>query len=210
MEPVIATGFNYHAEEIALHGVKIHNAIDMDLPRGTKILAPADGYYIATYGEVLLREKDGAPRMLSAAKAARAAGQDINPPAAGRRHSPMLRASVSEYRKPGVAVFVKAGEVIAEVGMTGCGWGRPCYDFARFDAAARPDFHGVDYPYYTSPHLHFAVFGRRAPHSRNGRALDPFGIYGTYEEGYPIKRSYWNRKANNAKHAPLWTDQFHR
>jgi len=255
VEPIIATGFNYHAEEIALHGVKVHNAIDMDLPRGTKILAPADGYYIATYGEVLLRNRDGSPRMLSA-KAARAVGQDINPPTSDgewpvyfgsfvvqgwhgrgrytqsahvdwvnpaipyyppvevkdehgrpsgdRRHSPMLRATVAEYRRPGAAAFLKAGEVIAEVGMTGCGWNKPCYDFARFEANGRPDFRGVSYPYYTTPHLHFAVFGRRASRGRNAPAFDPFGIYGTFNDGYPASRADWSRAMPNAKHAPLW------
>src|SRR5258707_3415531 len=67
VQPTIATGFNYHASEPALHGFKNHNAIDINLPRGTKILAPADGYYVATYGEYQIHNNNGSPRRLSQA-----------------------------------------------------------------------------------------------------------------------------------------------
>jgi murein DD-endopeptidase MepM/ murein hydrolase activator NlpD len=261
VEPVIATGFNYDAAEVAVHGVATHNAIDFDLPRGTKILAPADGQYVATYGEALLHDKDGKPLRLShrQALARNPRNRDIHPPdedgewplyfgsyviqgwhGRGRytqyahvdwvspdipfyppeeitdeeghktgdlRHSAILRAPVSEYRRPGVAAFVRAGEVIGEVGMTGCGWGRRCYDFAKFDAHTRPDFRKANYTYYTEPHLHFAVLGRRAPRTRKAKALDPFGIYGQADKGYPTSLSQWPRQRHQAKHHPLWLHQ---
>lgn len=81
--PVIATGFNYQADEIAMHGVKNHGAIDFDVPRGTTILAPADGYYVATYGEYLTRLEDGSPRTMSLTDAIERSGrrrQNIRPP----------------------------------------------------------------------------------------------------------------------------------
>lgn len=258
VEPVIESGFHYHAAEIAIHGVKVHNAIDMNLPRGTKILAPADGYYIATYGETLIRNKDNLPRKLSLSEALETnpANKNINPPddinewevffgsyviqgwhGKGRytqyahvdwvnpdipfyrpqevideqghktgdlKHSQMLRAPVAQYRKPGVATFIRAGEVIAEVGMTGCGWGKRCYDFAKLNNDGRPDFRGVDYTYYTEPHLHFAAFGRRAPYTRNAKLIDPFGIYGDMNAGYPKQRSQWQIRQPKAQHGPLW------
>ena len=257
VEPVIATGFNYHEFEIAMHGVEIHNGIDMDLPRGTKILAPADGYYVATYGEVLTR-KEGLARKLSkqALLQINPNNKDVNPPdntneweifygsyviqgwhgksrytqyahidwavpsipyyppieaidengnkTGDLKHSKILRAYVDEYRKPGVAVYIKAGEVIAEVGMTGCGWGKRCYDFAKFDDKGRPDFRGADYNYYSEPHLHFVTFGRRARNTRNSTPIDPFGIYGDMNGGYPKRRSQWHIRQPNAKHEPLW------
>lgn len=256
--PIIATGFSYSQAEIAIHGVLTHNAIDFDVPRGTKILAPADGYYIATYGEELLVGEDGKPRLLSRAQALETnpANKDINPPPGegefplylggytiqgwhgnGRytqyihvdwvdpaipyyplrqvrnergeatgdlNNSPMLRANVAEYRKPGVAAFIKAGAVIAEVGMTGCGWGTRCYDFAKLGPGGRPDFRGTDYTYYTEPHLHFNVFGRRSPRTRNATLIDPFGIYGESTAGYPRHPSHWHLKLPHAVHQPLW------
>jgi murein DD-endopeptidase MepM/ murein hydrolase activator NlpD len=259
--PVIATGFKYHAAEVALHGVQTHNAIDLDLPRGTKILAPADGWYIATYGEVLLRQESGEPRTLSRKQAlsGNPSNRDLNPPGEtgewpvwfgsfviqgwhgnGRytqyahvdwiapkipyyppvevedqegnrtgdlKHSPMLKTVVSDYRKPGVAAFVTAGEVIGEVGMTGCGWGRRCFDSARFDQLGSPDFRGTDYTYYTEPHLHFAAFGRRAPRTRTAKPFDPFGIYGELSDGYPVDQAQWHVRQPGAKHQPLWLPQ---
>lgn len=122
-------------------------------------------------------------------------------------HSPMLRTSVGEYRKSGAAAFMRAGEVIAETGMTGCGWGQRCYDFARFDEDGRPDFRGTNYPYYSSPHLHFLVGGRRAPKTRELKRFDPFGIEGNAAAGYPPSRSQWHVRMSAAKHQPLWLPQ---
>lgn len=260
VEPVIATGFQYHDSEIAIHGVKVHNAIDMDLPRGVKILAPADGYYVATYGEALTT-KDGKPRKLSRRQLLDICpvNKDINPPddkgewevffgsyviqgwhgkdrytqyahvdwvnptipyyppdevidenghkTGNLKHSKMLRVPVSEYRKPSVAAFIRAGEVIAEVGMTGCGWGKRCYDFAKLDSKGRLDFRSADYTYYAAPHLHFATFGRRAPYTRNPKMIDPFGIYGDMNAGYPKSRDQWDKRQPKARHNPLWLDQ---
>lgn len=259
VEPVIATGFNYHPAEIALHGVKVHNAIDFDAPRGTKILAPADGYYVATYGEFALKNEDGSARTLSLETALRdnPRNTDVKPPSKvgefpiffgsyviqgwhgkGRytqfahvdwvnpkipyhapvglkdeggkptgdlAHSKALRASVSEYRKKSVAVRIKAGEVIGELGMTGCGWGRRCLSFAKIGKDGRPDFRGVDYTYYTEPHLHFMVFGKRVPKARKPSALwDPFGLYAQYDAGYPQAVKDWGVEQTGAKHRPLW------
>jgi hypothetical protein len=87
VEPLIATGFHYTRREIEVHGVETHNAIDFDLPRGTPVLAPADGYYVATYGEVLIRDKHGEPvtRSLAEAKAGNPHNRDFRPPQHGQR-----------------------------------------------------------------------------------------------------------------------------
>lgn len=259
VEPVIATGFKYHPAEIVLHGVEIHNAIDFDAPRGTKILAPADGYYVATYGEFALKNEDGTAKTLSLDSALRGNphNTDLRPPAKtgefsiffgsyviqgwhghGRytqfahvdwvnpkipfhksvdlkdkdgkptgdlAFSLVLRATVSEYRKKSVAVKLKAGEVIGELGMTGCGWGKRCFDFAKIGKDGRPDFRGADYTYYTEPHLHMMVFGRRTPQRRRPSVIwDPFGLYGQVDAGYPQKIDGWSKKQPGSKHQPLW------
>lgn len=81
IEPFISAGFNYDAKEIATHGVTEHQAIDFDVPRGTVVYAPADGYYVATFGEVLLHDEDG-PKLLGlkTAKEGNFYNEDIMPP----------------------------------------------------------------------------------------------------------------------------------
>ena len=256
IKPIIASGYNYSAAEVAVHGVEQHKAIDFVVSRGTPILAPADGYYVATYGEFLLHNEDNSPRLigLKEATAGNAYAQHLNPPPGngpwpgyfgsfvvqgwhtrGRysqfahvewvnpkipfyapedavdedgkktgdlKHSHVLRLPVDEYRK--IATFVRAGEIIAESGMTGMGWGERTWEKAKFDKAGRPDFRGVNYYYYDEPHLHFSVFGRRAPRSRTPQMFDPFGLYGDVSAGYPKSIEDWPKRQPGAKHQPLW------
>lgn len=81
INPFISAGFNYDSKEVATHGVLEHRAIDFDVPRGTVVYAPADGYYVATFGEVSLNTSDG-PRTLSVegAKQGNFYSGDLNPP----------------------------------------------------------------------------------------------------------------------------------
>jgi hypothetical protein len=253
-KPVIATGFDYTPVEVAIHGVKTHNAIDFDVPRGTPVLAPADGYYVATYGELLLRNDDDTPRTLSLAEAkgGNSYNRDFRPPKSGTRwpiyfgsmvvqgwhpngrytqlahldyvdpavryyppeaeengdlkFHPILRAPTATYRRSGVASWLKAGTLLGVTGMTGCGWGERCYETAQFGKGDRPDFRQADYTYYTSPHLHFMVFGRRSTaKARPPLAFwDPFGIYKDITGGYPAESPIsWHNMPST-----LWVDTY--
>lgn len=107
-------------------------------------------------------------------------------------HHPILRATVADY-KHGKAVKVKKGELLATVGMTGCGWGRRCYETAGLGADGRPDFRNSDYTYWDRPHLHFMTFGKRVGKKRSASEVwDPFGIYGDGQERYPAKVAEWS------------------
>ncbi len=66
VQPFIAAGFYYQDVEVAMHGVKSHRAIDFNVPRGTTVYAPADGWYVATFGERLLTDDKGQPKHISA------------------------------------------------------------------------------------------------------------------------------------------------
>src|SRR5690242_8756412 len=68
VEPVIEAGYLYSPEESGMHGISRHNAIDFGLPRGTVVLAPADGWAVCTFGEVQLTH-DGEPRLIGLAEA---------------------------------------------------------------------------------------------------------------------------------------------
>lgn len=255
--PIITIGFKYTEQEAAIRGAVQHNGIDIAAPRGTKIFAPADGYYVCAYKEVMVI-KYGQPHRISYMNALRTdpLATDINAPdpfeklriyrgglvlqgwhnngrytqywhldwvnpripyvppheeydALGQKTGNLLAprvllAPVAEYLKPGVAAFVRAGELIAVTGASGCGWGSRCYDFARFDPAGRPDFRGARYYHYTEPHLHFAVLSQIMPRSRQFRAYDPFGIYDVVTAGYPAHMRQWPERMPAAVHDPLW------
>lgn len=63
--PIIAAGYYYRDIEVAMHGVSSHRATDFNVPKGTAILAPADGWYVASYGERLLTGDNEQPLFIS-------------------------------------------------------------------------------------------------------------------------------------------------
>lgn len=59
--PRISAGFHYSPDEAKLLG-RIHRAVDVAVPRGTRLMAPHDGWYMASYGEKKLLDKNGHPQ----------------------------------------------------------------------------------------------------------------------------------------------------
>lgn len=243
IQPFISAGFDYDSKEVAMHGVKEHQAIDFDVSRGTVVYAPADGYYVATFGEVLLTAEDGSRLLdVQTAKEGNFYSEDIKPP--GKKgawqiwfgglfiqgwhknglytqyghldfvepnipyyppaengknllYSEILKVAPEQYAKIEVATFLKAGTPLGKTGMSGMGWGPRSYDFAKVGKDERPDFSGVNYTYYNSPHLHFAVFGPRDEITHEPvRYYDPFGIYGTLHAAYPKHVAEWSTLKN--------------
>lgn len=240
VKPFISAGYEYDEKEKATHGVEEHRAIDFDVPRGTIVYAPADGYYVATFGEVLVEDEPGSPRLVSVtkAKADNPYSSDLRPPAKSGKwpiwfgglfvqgwhknglytqyghldfvesiipyyaptayetnllYSPVLKADPSEYKRSEVAVFLKAGTPLGRTGMTGMGWGPRSFDFAALSSDERPDFSTAQYTHYTSPHLHFAVFGPRGSNGEPTEYFDPFGVYGTLNDEYPKTVAEWKK-----------------
>ena len=228
INPEIGSGYYYdhsHNSNDAIHGVEQHKAIDFGVPIGTPIYAPANGLTIATYSEFLLGEKDDAgtfiPRMYEGKKVYFGSGliiqiwhgkgrytqyahldkvlpiipyyRPIIDKDTGDLRPAHLRDAVSEYGKSVKVAKIKQGDLIGYTGVTGIGWGRRCYE----DWLA-----GRDYTHYDDPHLHFMVFGKRLPRSRNTVAVwDPFGIYGKAAQ-YPKGKSRWHIMENS-----LWLKQ---
>jgi murein DD-endopeptidase MepM/ murein hydrolase activator NlpD len=237
VEPKIEAGYLYSPEETAMHGISRHGAIDFGLPRGTAVLAPADGWAVCTYGEVQLTQQ-GEPRLIGLPEATKHTPRELlsipdlpgtSWPAwygsfvvqiwhgQGRytqlahvdwvredipyfaptvtekgdlSHNQILRATVDELRQ--VGRFVKQGEVVAQVGMTGCGWGMRSFEFAEVAADGRPDFRSSHYWYWDQPHLHFMVFGARRGKARRPESVwDPFGLYSNDRQQYPMHCGQW-------------------
>lgn len=217
----VESGWKYTEAEARLNGLANHGAIDFAAPRGTPVLAAADGYAMASWQEAPVfidgqrHTFQGEPTWFGAGlfvqiwhghgrytqychleemaeeipffdpKAYLERGVDAWSP------HPIIRGDVREYQK---LPRVKAGQVIGYVGMTGCPAGRP--SFPDWDA-------GLPYATMHPFHLHFVVFGRRAPHTRNAQRWDPFGIYGTYDH-YPAANADWTKPGSN--HHSLWLE----
>ena len=205
-------GWNYEAEEIAIHGVVNHKAIDFAAPKGTPILAAASGWAIATFGEYLLREPSGEPRLLHEKAVYFGSGlmvqiwhkhgrytqylhlDSINqaipyyPPSldddGDYLNAPELKANVDTYGKTVAAHWMEAGEQIGTMGSTGLGLGAPTYpQWTTGD---------LEYVSWDVPHLHFVPYAQRAPRTRVTRTRwDPFGIYGQAAE-YPLDVTLWH------------------
>ena len=213
---VISAGWEYEPKEIAIHGIKAHEAIDFRVPRGTPVHAAADGWAIATFEETSLRCADGSSRRYRGKTVWYGGGLLIQVWHGRGRYtqylhlervnagiplsSPIhradgsvvpniraLRAAVSGYPRMRTARYVRRGDVIGYVGCTGLGWGAPTYTSWR---------RGVAYRSWDKPHLHFTVLGRRAPRTREAQRVDPFGVYGRASR-YPRKPTRWPMRSRS-------------
>lgn len=211
----IAAGWKYDEWEIAIHGVTRHEAVDFSLAQGTPVLAAADGLAIATFGE-RLQKHDGKPRQHKGQNVYYGNGLMVQiwhgqgrytqylhldtidsnipfyPPWTDEhgdlQNAPELRALVKSYGKEVTAYPVKAGETIGTVGCTGLGLGKRTYE--------QWQHHDFSYHSWDTPHLHFTVFGPRAPYTRNAMRYDPFGIKGHAAE-YPATIKAWPTLPNS-------------
>lgn len=63
----ISEGWLYSHEEYKIHGKPVHNGVDFDVPYGTDVVAPCDGYAISSYHLAWVAETDSkglyAPRL---------------------------------------------------------------------------------------------------------------------------------------------------
>lgn len=221
--PEIGSGYCYdhsHNSNDAIHGVEDHKAIDFDAPIGTPIYAPADGLALATYSEFLLGEENSTgvfvPRQYRSKNVYFGSGliiqiwhgkgrytqfahlhdtaptipyfEPIVDTQTGDLKPAHLRDSVDQYGRNVKVAKVRKGDFIGHTGVTGIGWGRRCYE----DWLANKK-----YTHYDDPHLHFMVFGKRVPRSRNASAVwDPFGIYGKASQ-YPKDVKVWHTLKNS-------------
>ena len=215
--------WNYDAAETGAHGIELHEAIDLDAPRGTEVLAPCGGWAVATWQEAPIVGSDDKQRLWQGRPVWFGTGltvqvwvpgvgyvqlghlQSVIPAIpfykptqdkAGNLLPQNLRVPVSQYGRQVKAYRVKAGEVIGMVGVTGCGLGARTYDtWCECE----------QYSHYDVPHVHLVVF-RRTRKLRKAVRWDPFGIYGKRDR-YPADPREWHKHRRGQKHHGLWLPQ---
>ena len=187
---VISAGWEYEPKEIAIHGIKAHEAIDFRVPRGTPVHAAADGWAIATFEETSLRCADGSSRRYRGKTVWYGGGLLIQVWHGRGRYTQYLHLERVNAGIPLSSPIHRAdGSVVPNIRAlrAGLGWGAPTYTSWR---------RGVAYRSWDKPHLHFTVLGRRAPRTREAQRVDPFGVYGRASR-YPRKPTRWPMRSRS-------------
>ncbi len=212
----ISEGWYYSPEEEKISNKSLHRGIDFSMPRGTPVVAAADGYAVRSFqvadtdevyqgktigfslGEfvqiwhseqkvyTLYGHLNKASDDIAYAKTEQLASNTWEPTG--------IYAPVDEIMQK--ATFVKRGQVIGYVGDSGIGWGYS----DTFDLSTK---HIVERDYNTFPswdetHLHFEVYTRTADGRAKQTRFDPFGLYDQVRDG----RNPYQNSANNPQN--LW------
>lgn len=198
----ITEGWFYSEQEKKIHGLSFHGGVDFAQSRGSKVLAAADGWAIASYSSnPFYDERTGELRRHRGKIVGMSLGNfvQIYHPNVKRftqyGHLQQISEKIpfakprllddgrlipighklkpGDYRKYSKAVWVKRGEVIGHVGDSGLTWGYKDYP-------ERPD--PKMHPSWDETHLHFEEFIRNAHGAKRRR--DPFDVYGSFID-YP-------------------------
>lgn len=210
----IYQGFIYSADELKIHrSSPIHAGVDYELPYGTPVVAPADGYAMSSYLTSYVKDPETKENKLYKGKPIRygfgyfvrmyipsmdryidlAHMSDIDP---AIPFSPPVKVEDGwnptnnnlkreEWTNSPYTVFVKRGTVLGKVGYSGLGWGT---EEEWKEGAIRPVVTGPNvFKSWDRPHIHFEEFGIDQETGLKGWHRDPYAIYDTYDY-YPTSQ----------------------
>lgn len=216
----ITEGWHYSNEEKNIHGASGHGAVDFSFPRGTKVVATADGWTIASYFWRPVKNPDGSPRVYQGKEVGMGLGyfvQIYHPQEhlyTSYGHLDKIAKEIPFHRPIGrngifwpighrvkpenlphyrYSKFVKAGDLIGFVGDSGLTWGYQDYP-------QRPDPN--KHLSWDETHLHFEVFNRIGSRGRK-KYFDPYGIKSDFKD-YPDTARLNNKKNIGTKGSVLW------
>jgi murein DD-endopeptidase MepM/ murein hydrolase activator NlpD len=211
---IIREGWTYSKEELAItHADPLHGGLDFDVPYGTPVVAPADGYAMASYHTAPQKDENGDQVMYKDKPINMGYGyfvrmyipsvnrfvmlahlSEIDPkipfsPAEKEDDKWMPTNSkmpVEEWKTSPHAVFIKKGTVVGKVGYSGLTWGYDEYTEGQ-DKPVTLDKN--KYKSWDEPHLHFEDQWVNSETGEVGWQRDPLAIYNT-AENYPSSKKY--------------------
>jgi hypothetical protein len=206
----ITEGWFYSQEELDIHNAdRVHHGIDFAVPYNTPVVAPADGYAIASYYAYKVKNPDGSYRLHQGKYIWMGLGYFVrlyvpkvnrfvtmghlselsdevifSPPEWAANIEMWIPAnqnlSVDQWKNSPDAVFVTRGTELGKVGYSGLGWG-----FDDYDGSGKPVI--IDHTKNVSwdePHVHFEEFWFDQTDFKVHLQRDMMGIYG-YADDYP-------------------------
>jgi len=233
LAPVMA-GWTYSQEDIKIHGIKFHGAIDWALPLDTPVLAAADGYAVAFWDErwIVEETEGGSAHRLQDGKPM-TFGQGLTvqiyhgnsrytqyghlshlPADSNIRFYPSKKDEDGNYlpheiRNALVREYQRpavARRVKAGEVIGYVGDTGNALGQMGYEAWRSPAIPRLVTPQaYEPPQLHFVVF-RRSLKSRAAVRYDPFGIYDVASQYTPDVRE-WGYQHKGENHPPLWLPQ---
>lgn len=199
----ITEGWRYSQEEHAIHGFVNHYAIDIAVPFGTQVVAPADGYAMSTYQTFWIKNDDGTTRTYQGKPLRFGLGNfvqlyvpsvnrfvqlghlsDVDPAipfslpiADGEDWTPTNHTlKIIELQNHPMVVKVKKGQFLGKVGYSGLAFGYEDYEAG----ATRPvQIDPKTQKSWDEPHVHLEDFYRDQSTGLKIANRDPFGIYST-------------------------------
>lgn len=218
----IYQGFIYSADELKIHkGNPVHGGVDFELPYGTSVVAPADGYAMSSYLSVWLKDEETKQNKLYQGKPIRmgfgyfvrmyipqtdrfldlAHLSDVDskipfsPPEKKEDgwYPTNYDMELSLWTSSDKAIFIKRGTVIGKVGYSGLGWGE---EEEWKDGAIRPVITDQNvFKSWDKAHIHFEEFSIDFKKKAKGWQRDPYGIYDTFDY-YPTPKRHTNMGKN--------------
>ncbi len=202
----ITEGWMYSRAEKAIHGYRIHGAVDFQVPYGTPVTAPCDGIAISSYHSFPLKDSDRNIKKLEGKELYFGLGYFVQiyvehlnryvqlghlskidetipfsmPKLEEGTWNPTNHDfNPSNLIDSGKAVLVKRGDLLGKVGFSGLRLG---YD--EYNGEERPLLlDTLKFKSYDEPHLHFEETGRDEK-GKKGWQRDPYDIYLT-ARNYP-------------------------
>ncbi len=205
--PHISEGYVYSAEEAAIHGKEVHAGIDFDAPYRTPVVAPCDGWAMASYHSTKITDNEGKPFYHRGKTIGYALGLFVQiwVPEVGRfvqlGHLSSIHESIpysmptpngddcipTNHNLPIERIpysseaygYIKRGEPVGTVGHSGLQSGYHLeYDIRR----SRPPFLS---PWrnrsWDTPHVHVEDYYRSQITQQKDGQRDPYGIYNIFE-----------------------------
>ncbi len=207
----ITEGSFYSLQEKRIHGYDVHAAIDYQVPYGTHVAAPCNGFAIASYHTFDVKNDDGSQRMYKGKPVGFGLGYfvQIYDPNVDRYvqlgHLSDLSKNV-QFSKPvstdagwnptnhilsirelmdgsnPLVVVLKKGDYLGNVGYSGLRWGYTEYELGRDrPLVIDPDI----YKSHDEPHVHLEEYYRDQATGRKGWQRDPYDIYLRDHTHYP-------------------------